>query len=207
MTISPTTAGARRGHAVVLQLHLVLANLRLHGGQLRLGVLVRRLGLLELGAADRAGVEQLLHARELLLGEREVGFAREPLRLGRRDVACCLSGSIWMRGCPAPTRSPAHDEDLPDDALDLRLHRRRPQRTDRRRRTPTTAAAVEPRGSIVFTSTGGNAGGPPPRSGPAPPPSMRRRQSKREVLQREQSELHRDSDDVTGERRGCTGRS
>ncbi len=41
-------AGGRRGHPVVLQLHLVLADLRLDGVELRLRALVRGFGLVEL---------------------------------------------------------------------------------------------------------------------------------------------------------------
>jgi hypothetical protein len=77
--MSPTMPSAGAVTRVVLQLHLILANLRRHGFELRFGGLHIRFRLLELLAADRARIEQLLHARQLLPRIGEVSFTRGAL--------------------------------------------------------------------------------------------------------------------------------
>jgi hypothetical protein len=111
-------------------LHLVLANLRLQRGQLRLGVLMGRFRLFELGLAHSADIEQALHARQLLLAVGEIGFTGGALRFDGRDGRLLAIGVDLNERLPCPHPIARGDQDLADDPFDLRLNRGRPERSD-----------------------------------------------------------------------------
>ncbi len=78
-------AGDRRRHAVVIELAALLANLFVERLQLRFGGAQLRLELLDLALADRAGAQQRLVARDLLLREFDVRLAHRAHRLQRPE--------------------------------------------------------------------------------------------------------------------------
>ena len=117
---------------VVLQLYLLFVNLRLDCRELRLGVLVRRLRLIELRAADRAGVVQLLQPRQLLACVSQIGLARRALRLGRRHRRLLPVRIDLDERAPRGYAVARLHEDLAHEPFHLRLHDRRTEGTDRR---------------------------------------------------------------------------
>ena len=125
-------AVGRRGDGVVAELHLLLLHLRVERLQIRLGRLARRLGLLELLLADRAGLVELLRALLLLAGVVHIRLLQLALGFLARDGRA-LASRIDLeerRARPDPLAGP--DGDLRDLPLDLGLHRRRSQRFQRR---------------------------------------------------------------------------
>ena len=83
--------GLRRIHAVVLELDPPLANLRLERVEASLGCAQRVLRLVELLAADGAGLDERLESLDLLAPVLDVGFGAGLACLGScepRPVAC-----------------------------------------------------------------------------------------------------------------------
>ena len=122
------TPEARCGDPVILKLDLVLAYLRFNGPELCFGGGVRGFRLVELRRADGAGREQRTHPIELLFGEGQVGLTRGTLRLSRMQ-----RGLREVRIDLHQWRARGHavaglHEDLPHEALHLRLNGGRAQR-------------------------------------------------------------------------------
>src|SRR2546422_1930408 len=121
-------ARGRRGDGVVTQLHLLLLHLRLQRLEIRFSGAQRRLRLLELLLADRAGFVELARTLHLLAREGDAGVLRGELRLLARDRRL-LSPRIDLEERLAVADAVARlHEDLRDLAVGLRLDGRRAQR-------------------------------------------------------------------------------